>query len=123
MIRRIEIIATSSGSDGSAVASEDSVIVQGEILAVHLGYTSQPATTDVVLKMNSPEQAILSVGNANADGWFYPRVAVQDGVGAGATYDGTNEIYKAIPVHGTLNLGIAQGDDEGIVRATVLYRV
>lgn len=123
MIQRVTIDVTSAGSDGSAVGNTDSPQIQGEILAVHLAYTGQPSTADVTLKMVSPEQTILTVGNANSNGWFYPRVAVQDNLGAGVTFDGTNEAYEPFPVHGKLNLAVAEGNDEGTVRAEVLYRV
>jgi len=122
MIGRVTIDVTTAGSDGSAAGNADSPEIRGEILAVYLDYTDQPATADVTLKMVSPDQTVLSIGNANTDGWFYPRVAVQDNAGAGVTYDGTNEIYEPHPVHGKLNLAVAQGDDAGTVRAEILYR-
>lgn len=122
MIRRVTIEVTTIGSNGSAAGNTDSPEIRGEILAVHLDYTGQPNTTDVTLKMASPDQTILTKADNNSDGWFYPRVAVQDNAGAGVTYDGTNEIYEPYPVHGKLNLAVAQGDADGTVRAEILYR-
>lgn len=122
MIRRVQVTVPTTGSNGSAIGSAATQPIVGEILAVHLDYTSEPNTTDVtVATVAAPTQTILTVANSNADGWKYPRVAVHDTAGAAATYDGTNEIYEPQAVADQVIVSVAQGDNAGTVVATIIY--
>jgi len=106
MIDVVRLVVDVAGSAGSATGSKSSSSnVNGRVLAVHIDYTSQPATTDVTLTSSSPSQTILTRTNQNADGWFYPRQLMDGTDGADLT-----GIYEALPVAGTLTASVAQGD-------------
>lgn len=126
MIRRVKIPQiTTSGSDGSATGNDATPApVVGTIKAVHIDYSAgQPATTDVVLTtVESPVQTILTVADNKNDGWYYPRVPVQDAAGATVTYDGTNEIYEPIDVCDHVKATVSQGDDTETVDITIIYK-
>lgn len=119
-VRKIEVEVTVAGSAGSATGSaQTSTPLSGRVLAVHLDYTTQAATADVTVKALEPDLAILTVTNANTDAWFYPRTQIQDAAGVGVTFDGTNEVYEAVPVDGYIEVSVAQSN-AGTVVATLL---
>lgn len=123
MIDTEVIEVTTSGSDGSATGSATSVAVNGELLAVHIAPSAgQAATVDVTVKTVAPELTLLTASNVSAAGWYYPRVQVQDGAGAGVTYDGTNEVYAPMPIDDGVTVSAAQGDDGETVTVTLKVR-
>lgn len=106
MIDRIRLTATVTGSAGSATGSAATGRpIFGRVRAVYVDYTSQPATTDVTIKATGPDQPILTLTNANTDGWFQPRVLSDDTSGADLT-----GVYDTITVSGPLSVSVAQGD-------------
>lgn len=120
-----KITVTVSGSAGSATGSSQTRLpVNGKIAAVYVDYTSQPATTDLTLKTagnNSPAQTILSLTNANTDGWFYPRAALHKNDGTALSYDGTNPVTDEFPVDDYLTVTVTQGN-AGSVDVWVLVK-
>lgn len=106
-IDRVRLTATVAGSAGSATgtATTGARPIFGRVRAVYVDYITQPATCDVTIKATGPDQTILTLTNANTDGWFYPRVLVDDTAGADLT-----AIYDAIPISGPLSVSVAGGD-------------
>jgi hypothetical protein len=122
MIRTQQVTVTTTGSAGSASGNANSGLMSGKLVAIHLDFTSQPATTDVtVATAHAPIRTLISVSNTNADGWFYPRVAVQDTSGAAITFDGTHGIYEAIPVNDYITVSVAQGDPNVAAVVATIY--
>ena len=103
IVRLVVDVAGSAGSATGSASSNNSV--NGRVIAVHIDYTTQPATTDVTLVSTAPSQTILTRTNQNADGWFYPRQLMDATDGADLT-----GIYESLPVAGTLTASVAQGD-------------
>lgn len=116
MIRKYQVTVTTSGSAGSATGSAKTKPISGKVLAVHLDYTSEPATTDVtVATAHAPVATILTITDGNTDGWFYPRALLDDTAGADLT-----AIYDAIPIDDEITVSVAQADNAGTVAATIL---
>jgi hypothetical protein len=115
MIDRVDLTATTTGAAGSAAGSATTgQPIRGRVRAIYVDYVSQPATTDVVIKATGPDQTILTLTNANTDGWFYPRRVIDTTAGAAAA-----GVYDAFAVAGNLNVTVAQGD-AGSVAVTIL---
>lgn len=109
----VQLKVTTVGSAGSAAGSATTdTRVNGRILAVHVDYTSQPATTDVTLASTLPTQTILTLTDSNTDALDYPRKLVQGATGADLT-----AIYDNFIVAGYLTATVAQGDavTDGVV--------
>ncbi len=117
MIRKETVTVTVAGSAGSGSGSGKTARpVSGRVLAIYVGYTTQPATTDVTIAtQDTPTIAPLTLTNANTSGWFYPR-QLMDGL-TGADLTG---IYEPIPVADHLVVTVAQGDP-GAVAATIYW--
>lgn len=116
-----------SGGAGVATANNSSTaLVKGLIRAVYVKYNdSPPATTDVVIKTVGtspapPTNTLLTLTNAAASGWFYPRQQVHDSAGAGVSYNGTHEIYEPVAVYDYINVAIAQANNDDSVDVWVL---
>jgi hypothetical protein len=126
-IRSKEInTGTAAGGAGVATATgKSNGAIDGRILAVGIKYLdTPPATTDVTLKTSGqtgPVETILTVSNAAADGWFYPRTPSQDAVGADVTFDGNNELYEPFVVADQIEAAILQADDGDSAVVTVVY--
>ena len=106
MIRQYAISVTVAGEDASAVGSSDSDRpVRGEIVAVHVAYTTQPSGTDVVITGKDEDQPILTITNGNSDGWFYPRAQIDTVAGAAITAQ-----YDRIPIDGYVNVDVDDGN-------------
>ena len=109
---------------GSAGAATNNFItdypVKGEIKAVYVDYLdSPPGTTDVTIETAGeahPAMPILSLADANTDGWFYPRVdTVQP--------DGTawaGEVPFEIPIHDKIKITIDDADAGDYVHVWLL---
>lgn len=117
MISTYALNITTVGSAGAATGSATTARpVNGRLIAVYVDYTSQPATTDITLSVThkaiasstlelSYAKTLLTLTNANTDGWFYPRQLLDDTAGADLT-----AIYDSLPVDGYLSVLVAQGD-------------
>lgn len=110
---------TAAGSAGSATANSTTTTpIFGEVYGVYVQYNdSPPATTDVTIATagtNSgahPAATILSLTNANTNGWFYPRIGVQTTAGAAMLYAaGGTAIPGEIPIADFIKVTIAQAN-------------
>jgi hypothetical protein len=115
MIQQYRVVVTVAGAAGSASGSAVSDYpLYGKVVAVHVDYTDQPNTADVTITAGVPAQTLLTVTNANTDGWFYPRV--QTDTDAGAAISGG---YDLAGIAGYVTVSVAQGD-AGSVACTLL---
>lgn len=122
MIRRIQKVFTTVGSNGSATVTDYMGPVVGKILSLYVDYTNEPATTDVTITTTeTPAQSIYAKTDSNTDAWVHPRVALTDTGGTAITYDGTRPIYGDIAVSDQLKVVVAQGDSAKTVAVTVIY--
>lgn len=112
-VRSQEIEVTVAGSAGSATGSANGQApLCGMLKAIYVDYTAQPATCDVTITSNG--QAVLTLTNANTDGWFYPRTQIDDVAGAAISAQ-----YDSIPIDDYISVAVAQGD-AGSVTVKVL---
>lgn len=115
MIETVKISVPVAGSSGSAVGvAKTRQPLNGRLLAVHVDYVSQPNTADVSITAGTPSQSLLTVTNANTDGWFYPR-RLMDGVDGAAL----TAIYDTLPIDDYVSVAVAQGN-AGSVEVTLL---
>jgi len=85
---------------------------------------SPPSSTDVVVATagnNGPALTILTLTNANSDGWFHPRHKIDDESAADVTYDGTNEVYEKVCVADNIKVTVSQANDDDSVDVVVVY--
>jgi hypothetical protein len=59
----------------------------------------------VIATKTAPIRTVLTLTNANTDGWFYPRVLLADTAGAALT-----AVYDTMPVNDHITVTVAQGD-------------
>jgi hypothetical protein len=112
---RITVAVT--GSAGSAGGTATSRPIMGLLLAVHIDYTSQPATADVTVASAGsvyPAMPLLTVTNNATDGWYLPRRAACDPAGGALT------AYEVQPVADAVVVTVAQGDPGSVV-ATLVF--
>lgn len=98
-----------AGSAGSATANTDTTVrAVGRVMGIYVEYVdSPPATTDVVIKTVGtspapPTYNLLSLTNANTNGWFYPHEQIDDTSGSPIAAE-----YTPLLVHDNLNVSIA----------------
>lgn len=117
MIQQLQVTVPVAGSSGSATGEAvTSRPVSGRLIAVHLDYVSQPATADVTLStVSAPVQTILTLTDANTDGWFYPRVGVVGPTGAALTYDSSEPVAEPAVVNDYLKVAVAGGNAGSVV--------
>lgn len=113
MMKRVRLVATTTGSAGSAAASVTSPYpITGTIVRVDVNYhASAPATTDVTLAQATEEIAtnIVSLTDNATDKQIFPAVGVTTNAGVALTYDATRPIYAlGFPVADNLVLTVAQ---------------
>ena len=110
---------TAAGADGSATAnSTTNNPVFGEIYGVYVKYNdSPPGTTDVTIATDGttsgahPAATILSLTDANTNGWFYPRIGVQTTAGAAMLFAaGGTAVPGKIPTADFIKVTIAQAN-------------
>lgn len=116
-MRTEHIAVTVAGNAGSASGSAKSgKPVSGILLGVYVDYVSQPATCDVTIATESaPVKTLLTLTNANTDGWFYPRYLAHGSTGTVST---TDLVYH--PVNDYVVVTVAQGD-AGSVNVYLVY--
>ena len=122
MIDRIQIIATATGSAGSAAGYSYAPHCYGRVLKVAISYTgSPPGTTDVILEdENDPgEEKIVNLVNNTTTRIIYPRRPVQDNANTDLTYDGTRKVSEPYVVHGRLKLSIDEANANSVVTAII----
>jgi hypothetical protein len=118
-------------SSGAAVGADDlatvtgySPHIAGEILAVHVNYTSAAANPDLVMSDESDpaSESILSLANQKTDIKIYPRRLLETNDGTDLTYDGSNKVYGCYVVNGRLEVTFSQADEDDTAVLTVWYR-
>lgn len=97
---------------GTSSNADSNHPVSGFVYAVYVKYNHSPgAGTDVVVKTSTgtapPSVTILSLTNANTDGWFYPREEAHTTTGAALTFDSAQPVPTLIGVDDVLNVSIA----------------
>ena len=116
---------TSGGSGSSTANNTSSHVVVGQICSIGVTYNgSPPSSTDVVVATagnNGPALTILTLTNANSDGWFHPRHKIDDESAADVTYDGTNEVYDKVCVADNIKVTVSQANDDDSVDVVVVY--
>jgi len=116
---------TSGGSGSSTANNTSSHVVVGQICSIGVAYNgSPPSSTDVVIATagnNGPALTILTLTNANSDGWFHPRHKIDDESAADITYDGTNEVYEKVCVADNIKVTVSQANDDDSVDVVVVY--
>jgi hypothetical protein len=113
-----KVTVTVAGSAGTATGSAKTRPITGLLLAVYLDYVTQPATADVTIATAGsgyPAQTLLTLTNANTDGWFYPRLKVHDSAGVAAT-----AATDVVALADAVVISVAQGD-AGSVAVTLVY--
>ena len=117
--------ATTGGSGASTNNNTSSDVVVGQICSIGVTYNgSPPASTDLVIATagnNGPALTILTLTNANSDGWFHPRHKIDDESGADVTYDGSNEVYDKVCVADNIKITVSQANDDDSVDVVVVY--
>lgn len=79
--------STPADASGDATWTTPSAMI-GYVYGIYVKYNdSPPATTDVTISTQgtgsrAPATTLLTLTNANTDGWFYPRVTAHDTAGA-----------------------------------------
>jgi hypothetical protein len=105
------------GAGGAGVATNNATTttqVVGRIAGIYVRYNdSCPATTDVVIKTVGtspaiPSQTILTLTDANTDGFFMPRITPQDMTGADLI---ALTVLEPITIADFVNVTMAQADD------------
>ena len=102
-----------SWGSGAAAASHTTVPeMYGHLAAVYVQYNdSPPVTSDLTISTvgtspSAPAITLLSLSNANSDGWYYPRVALHTPEGGLA-----GSLYSYVPVYDRITVAVAQADD------------
>jgi hypothetical protein len=117
-IRRHQVTVTiTSGAEASGRTAQP---VNGRFLGAHL----QPVTYDPLLvtpgvtitTVDPGDLTLLDIAALDQANWYFPRIEVTDENGDSFT----TELYEAAPVHGYLNVALANGDDTVTVVATIL---
>lgn len=113
-------VVAAGGAGTSSGSGRTPELVAGAILAVHLDYSaSMAATSDVTIQEahNSPALPVLTVNNNATDGWYYPRVTV-DNVADGADIAGPAD-YQNVADY--LSVAVAQANNNDSVTATIVW--
>jgi len=118
-----------AGGAGVATNNANSTSpISGRIVGVYVKYNDSPpaGTTDVVISTKGtsprpPSNTILTLTDSATAGWFYPRHMVHDEAGALYKWDGTNEVYEAVPVNDFINVSIAQANDADSIDVWLLF--
>ena len=115
-----------SGGTGAGTANNTSGhVVVGQICSIGVTYNgSPPASTDLVVATagnNGPALTLLTLTNANSDGWCHVRHKVDDESGADITYDGSNEVYEKVCVADNIKVTVSQTNDDDSVDVIVIY--
>ena len=117
--------ATDGGAGASTNNNTSGHVVVGQICSIGVTYNgSPPASTDLVIATagnNGPALTLLTLTNANSNGWFHPRHKIDDETGADITYDGTNEVYDKVCVADNIKITVSQANDDDSVDVVVIY--
>ena len=99
--------------------------MNGEICSIGVTYgDSPPASTDVTIATtgdHGPALTILTITNANSNGWFNVRHKLDDESAADISYDGTEEVYGKVAVSDTIKVTIAGANASDTAEVVILY--
>ena len=116
---------TAGGAGVSTNNNTSSHVVVGQICSIGVTYNgSPPASTDVVIATagnNGPALTILTLTNANSDGWFHPRHVVDNNAGADIEYADGYSVHDKVCVADNLKLTVSQANDGDSVDIVVVY--
>ena len=116
---------TAGGAGVSTNNNTSSHVVVGQICSIGVTYNgSPPASTDVVIATagnNGPALTILTLTNANSDGWFHPRHVVDNNAGADIEYADGYSVHDKVCVADNLKLTVSQANDGDSVDIIVVY--
>ncbi len=117
---------TSGGAGVSTSNNTSSHVVVGQVCSVGVTYNgSPPASTDVVVATagnNGPALTILTLTNANSDGWFHPRHVVDSNAGADIEYANGYSVYDKVCVADNLKVTVTGANDDDSVDVVVVYQ-
>lgn len=99
-----------TGAAGSASGEgQSSQPACGLLVAVYANFATTHANTDTTITTTHlPIRTILTLTNVNTAGWYQPRIALQDNVGAAVLYAATFPIYGQFPLDDYLKVAMAQ---------------
>ena len=116
---------TAGGAGVSTNNNTSSHVVVGQICSIGVTYNgSPPASTDVVIATagnNGPALTILTLTNANSDGWIHPRHVVDNNAGADIEYADGYSVHDKVCVADNLKLTGSQANDDDSVDIVVVY--
>jgi hypothetical protein len=99
-------------TDGSGDATEYSPNVTGRILGVFYAKTDFAENVDFTVTLEGTGEGLWTEEDVNASKKVYPRVDVQDLVGADRTYDDTHKIQDyVVAVNDRVKIVVANGGD------------
>lgn len=115
-----------AGSNGSATNNNTSGhVVTGQICSIGVTYgDSPPASTDVTIATagnNGPALTILTLTNANSDGWFHPRHVVDSNAGADIEYADGYSVYDKVCIADNIKVTIAQANSPDTAEVVIVY--
>ena len=117
--------ATTGGTGVSTNNNTSSHIVVGQICSIGVTYNgSPPASTDVVIATagnNGPALTILTLTNANSDGWFHPRHVVDNNAGADIEYADGYSVHDKVCISDNIKVTIAQANNPDTAEVVVVY--
>lgn len=99
-------------TDASGDATGYTPVITGRIINVIYTKTDFADTVDFTITVEGTGQGLWTEENVTASKTVAPKQALHDVVGAGVTYDGTNEIYGDVMVaKDRVKIVVAQGGD------------
>ena len=117
--------ATDGGSGASTNNNTSSHVVVGQICSIGVTYNgSPPASTDLVIATagnNGPALTLLTLTNANSNGWFHPRHVVDNNAGADIEYADGYSVYDKVCVADNIKITIAQANSPDTAEVVVVY--
>jgi hypothetical protein len=122
--RRINVTLADTSGTSSTV---DGAAVFGLLEAVQWIDGTYADGVDAVLACvnadSGVDQTLLTLTNADADAWYYPRAQIDDQAGAAETFNSTEGLSLAhIVLNGTLKLTVTSaGSTAGLTGGCVVY--
>ena len=115
-----------AGSNGSATANNTSGhVITGASGSIGVPYgVSPPGTTDGTIATsgdNGPALTILTVTNANTNGWFHPRHVVDSNTGADIEYADGYSVHDKVCISDHIKVTIAGANNPDTAEVVVVY--
>lgn len=106
--RKSVTVTTDDQGDGTGYIS----VPHGRVMSLHYVKDDFADGVDFTITAEATGEGLWTESDVNAAKSVYPRVAISDQAGGGATYDGTNEIYEPILLaNDRIKIVIANGGD------------